>query len=186
MQIVALKRERGELLALQRAAEDLQGRLVAGTRIVVRSDTVYREIQAVPTADSAGTRRAMLSDSTPEGYKILIEGVAPPSGPLRLGYKLETPEFRPEVGWVELPGGQHAAVVSWAGQEYVLEQSFYQPPTPPAWSLAAVGRVDAGLRTLAGLELRRQLGRGWSASVSGTRGAGGGIGLEVRKTLWSK
>ena len=147
---------------------------------------MYREIQPVPTADSVGTRRAVLSDSTPAGYKILIEGVAPPSGPLHLGYRWETPEFRPEIGFVALPGGRHAAMVSWAGQEHVVDHSFYEPPVRPKWALVVRSRVDADLELAGGLMLRRELGKGWSVSLAGMRGADGGRHLEVQKTVWSK
>lgn len=158
-----LERENGELRALIDAAKDLNGELIAGMTIVVPAETLYTEASPVDTEVRPDSSRfAVLEDST-QGYTVRIEAEAPPfPGELRLGYTIITPEFRPEVGFVERDGS-YAAVVSWAGREFTIEDAFFDPPKPPSWSLVlgaegdvipvATGVIPAG-RAYAGLQYR--------------------------------
>jgi hypothetical protein len=138
---------RKELLALKDAARTLDGKLVAGVRLVVRPDTVYvpiREVETVWLEDS--TRVATLRDST-EGYYVTVTGKAPPTGPLELGYEIITPEFTPQVGFVRR-GSDYYAVVSWAGKRVETSEAFFRPERPRRLNLVVGGTLRSPLLAL--------------------------------------
>jgi len=56
---------RRELRSLKAAARQIEGRLVAGVRVKVESDTLHAPEQAAPTqVEADGTRRAVLEDTS--------------------------------------------------------------------------------------------------------------------------
>jgi hypothetical protein len=138
--LAAERSRRGELEAAKEGAKALGGRLVAGVRIQTRADTVYVPLTDVETVEREGTRYATVEDSTKLGIKIRVDAAAPPyPSPLQLGYNVIVPEFNPEVGFVQV-GDQFVAVVSWAGQEFTLEETFFDPRTKrtaglPKWAV---------------------------------------------------
>jgi hypothetical protein len=187
--------ERDELPALKDAAETLNGRLVAGVQIHTKADTVYAPLREViqSTVEPDSTRNAVLVDTTESGIEVRVEGRAPPyPANLLLGYHIVVPEFNPEVGFVKV-GNSYAAVVSWRGKQYTVENAFYAPqPTLPGWELN-VG-VRAGVtqeqvnspQVFAGLQ--RKVGDRIMVGITGVSGVELKPQLEVsvKRVLWSR
>lgn len=124
--VALLKRENGTLRALVDASKTMDGKLVAGVRIVVKSDTVRVPTAPVTTELHGYERRAQVTDTLKGGYQVTVTAVAPPHpGALQLGYNLVTPEFRPEVGFVQTKDGSVHAVVSWADQKFEIQDAFF-------------------------------------------------------------
>lgn len=127
--IAQLTADKEDLWALLDAAKSMDGKLVAGVRVVIKRDTIYVPVREVVTvAHEDGSRTATKTDTLPGGYHLRIDATAPPfPAPLQLGYNLETPEFAPEVGFVQR-GKAYYAVVTWSGQTYQVKGAFYRQP----------------------------------------------------------
>lgn len=192
-QIAALQVERDALLGLQNAARSMRGQLVAGVQIRTKADTVVRVLGDAETVMEGETRRASVEDSTALGVKIRVDAEAPPyPAPLRIGYNVTVPEFNPEVGFVKV-GDQYAAVVTWRGQTYTVENSFYRPEAvrQPKWVLytsSTVGGDEGILRKPDwSLGVERHLGSKYSVEVTGTTSWYNDpqLAISVRRKLWS-
>lgn len=185
--LATLTSQNQKLLALKEAAIAMDGTVVAGVRIHVASDTIYVPLQEVPTVlTEDSTRRATLADST-KGYVLHVDAEAPPSGPLKVGYTLRTPEFDPEVGFVKR-GEDYYAVVSWAGQEVTTEDAFFHPDKERPLSLVAGAEAYSTEESLHGIaysalqyRLNSKVTAQLRAAVFGTHPA---IGLQVERKLW--
>lgn len=129
-QQAAIRRETEQLKAVVDAAKTLQGQLVAGFQITVKGDTIYQApVKTVTTVLPDSSRHATLTDTT-KGYTIEVNAVAPPfPDKLQLGYKITTPAFKPQVGFVKRGDGYYA-VASWAGQTFTTEHAFFSPEKP--------------------------------------------------------
>lgn len=134
-QLAAIKAEKQQLQALMDAAKTLRGQLVAGFQITVKGDTLVRLASPQKTEIRPDSSRfATLADTT-KGYTIEVYGTAPPfPANLQLGYKVTTPEFKPQVGFVKREDGYYA-VASWAGQTFTTDHAFFAPEKPQALSL---------------------------------------------------
>jgi hypothetical protein len=114
------------------AAKTINGELVAALAIRIRPDTVYVALHSVPTlfdSVSGGVDRyASLRDTTSHGIEVEVDAYAPGeySTPLQLGYKLNFPEQRPEIAFIETSDGVIASV-SWLNQRFEVEAPFYRP-----------------------------------------------------------
>lgn len=172
-----LRGERDSLAALFRAAKEMRGTLVAGVRILVKGDTIFRtDTTTITQIFPDSTRTATRTDSV-NGYGVTITATAPPfPQDLRLGYELRTPKFEPEVGIVQRKDGYYA-VVSWGGQKAQTGYAFYTPPKQrrihamvgsQVWISPNVLR-PFGADIYAGLRLRQQQWEG--SAVVGQRAA---------------
>jgi hypothetical protein len=99
----------------------------------------------VPTTTEGDTRTASLSDTTDMGIEVTVTASAPPPpNPLRLGYKIVVPEFRPEIAFVQTVEGV-VATVTWANQKFQVEAPFFRPQTvnqkPLRLNVGAIGFV---------------------------------------------
>jgi hypothetical protein len=137
-----------EYRAVKDAAKQLDGKLIAGVQLRVAPETVYVPLHEVATvADSDSTRRAHFVDSSNAAYRVEVDAVAPPfPAPLQLGARVTTPEFRPEIGFVQRADGTYA-VVSWAGHRVETERAFFRPPH--AHRLVVVAELEARTNPLA-------------------------------------
>lgn len=114
------------------AARRLNGRLRAALaiRVPARETTIVDDtLTTTPSIspDGTTTRRAEFSDSTFAGT---ISGVviAPPTGPLVMEFlTVRRPEFRPQIGFVDV-GGQMVAVVSWQGEQFNIDAPYMAAP----------------------------------------------------------
>lgn len=117
--------------------------MVAGVRIVTRADTVFVPVTQTPTeVKPDGTRVATVSDTTKGGISVNIHAEAPPyPADLKIGYNVIVPPFTPEVGFVDYGQGRIGAVVSWAGQDFEIEDAYHIPEKK--WFLTAGSQVVA-------------------------------------------
>jgi hypothetical protein len=187
-----LRIERDSLAALYQAAKSLRGEVIAGVKIIVHRDTIEVPVSRARTDTLAGSRHAVLSDST-GGYRIEINAEAPEyPAPLRLGYRIETPEFAPEVGFIRHADGVDA-VVSWAGKEFTVRNAYFRPEKADRFGIfvgaearaSSAGNVigariygDAhlGVRFTANSNLAFRLKAGFAGSSY--------VGLSVETVLW--
>jgi hypothetical protein len=186
---------KADLPALVDAAKTLGGKLVAGTKIKTKPETVYVVRRIAPTTISFtdSSRTATRTDTT-KGYIVTIEADAPKfPAPLKLGYNIVTPSFTPEVGFVERDGSYYA-VVSWAGQQTEVSKSFYQvPKTRPLALIAGADVIGTPTATVSGAAVRGRAYVGvtytsakkWSLELlGGSQNLSPFVGLGVRKTIW--
>jgi hypothetical protein len=193
-EVAAWKAKAHSLEALKDAAKEEKGKLVAGVQIRTKPDTVYVPAKVVLTKDSSGTRTASLTDTTKMGIEIKVDAEAPPyPAPLKLGYNLVVPEFTPEVGFMK-KGDFYVALVSWAGQEFTVENAFHLPEKPlPRFEVLAganeYASIDGKLDTpqiYAGVNLRVS-GKDWVGLIGKVGwGEEGRIGLRWERKLWSR
>lgn len=188
-----LEVQRDSFAALVEAADKVGGDVKGGVKIVVRSDTVYLPAdtaKTVITEDSA--RVASLSDTTEVGYQIQITAKAPPyPAPLELGYRLITPEFRPEIGFIQ-KGDQYLAVVSWAGQKAEIAQSFFIPEDERNLHLLAGAEMllfthEEDLESMQGriyAALEYDLSDRWTSQIQLGWAGRRYIGVRFERTLW--
>lgn len=188
-----LRLERDSLAALYDGAKSLNGDVIAGVQIIVRRDTIMIPVHIVTTDTvSGGTRIATLSDST-DGYRITIDAMAPEyPAPLQLGYRLETPEFRPEIGFVSHADGVDA-VVSWAGKAFTVRSAYFRPerfdrfglfvgaegrgaPASNAVGARLYGDIHLGVRYRTSPDLAVRLKAGFDGSAY--------VGLSLERELW--
>lgn len=192
---VIASQDKTKLPALVDAAKATHGTLVAGVTVKTKPDTIFvpkEVIQSTVSPDS--TREATLQQDT-AGYKIRITAVAPPfPQPLKLGYSFITPEFHPEVGF-EKVGNSYAAVVSWAGKTYTIENAFFAPAERrlPSWALTGQIGVesDFGSQSLkapvVALQLTKTFTSGTGISVLGKNVLGHNeVDLVISHRLWSR
>jgi hypothetical protein len=120
-----LKADRTELLGLRAAAAQMDGTVVAGTKIIIKTDTLWLPPTETPTDTFPDRSRvATLSDTTAD-YTVTFTAEAPPfPANLRLGYQVVTPERTAEVGFVKADGGYYAVVT---GRGITATQSFFNP-----------------------------------------------------------
>jgi hypothetical protein len=134
-----LKHDR-ELAGLVAAAQQLNGKLVAGLALsVAQRDTVIRHDTLATTRLLDSTRTARLHDSTFAG--IVDVAITAPPYPAALGatLTLTRPAFRPEIGFVKVGTGYIATVV-WNGEHYQVEAPFFEPQSAPKrWVTPWVG-----------------------------------------------
>ncbi len=189
--IARLRRENGRLAALVDATNTIGGRLVAGVQIRTKVDTLMVPVGAVPTTIVDSTRYATITDTTKTGVRVRIDAEAPPfPAPLRVGYEVVTPEFNPQVGFIRT-GRTYAAVVSWAGQQFTVENAFFEPSKQPGTDLH-VG-VRSGI--LNGDALDPEVYAGLRQRIAGvTVGVTGSVSrpndprltVSVERALWSR
>lgn len=185
---------RRELLELKESAGELNGQLVAGVKIHVRSDTILVPTRvAATTYATDSTRHATLTD-TVGGYRVTVTGRAPPfPAPLELGYDLVTPEFNPEVGFVRR-GNDYYAVVSWEGKRVETSEAFFRPQRERPLSVvvgasasaAPTARIDqATLHGNAYVGVQYRLSPKMEAQLRATyAGDGPRIGVQVERKLF--
>ena len=151
-QCAKLRADRSSLAALKDAATNLHGDLVAGTKIIVKHDTVTKTIREIVTVtDSGGTRRATLADTT-QDYQVRIDAEAPPTGKLKLGYTVITPEREIQVGFVKRHDGYYAVA---SGRGVKTTESFFTPERERPIGLVAGGVLRGGPKdNLIGASLR--------------------------------
>jgi hypothetical protein len=135
-----LRSARGELRALKDAAKKSKGDLIAGFEITLQPETVYvaraaRETEAQPD----GTRVVSVRDTT-QGVQVSIDAVAPPTGPISVGYNLILPEINPQVGFMR-KGEDYYAIVSVAGRTFTQEHAFFRKPTTRRVGVVVGGQV---------------------------------------------
>lgn len=150
-QCAKITSDRHELLALKDAAKHMHGDLVAGTKIIVKRDTVTRvDTQVVTVTRPDGTRLATLTDTT-DDYRVTVRAEAPPSGALTLGYEVITPERRIEVGFVKRPDGYYAVA---SGKGVRTAESFFQPEKErPVHVVAGASVAGAPAASVVGVDL---------------------------------
>lgn len=176
------------LSGLANAAKTLGGRPVAGVGIRVPArDTiiVHDTVETVVRADS--TRTGTVTDSTFAG-QVRVDITAPPfPAPLQATVSVRRPEFRPEVGFVQV-GNQVVATVTWQGERVAIESPFFAPAAArrrrfegwaeATYNLTAPHRISGGV----GVNLGKwQLGP--SASQSLERGRALEFGVTLRRGL---
>lgn len=119
------------LAGLLKAADLLQGKLIAGLKLHVSArDTAIAHNQLQTTVSVDSTRVATFSDSTFAGT---IEGTvtAPPCcSPLALDYRIHRPAFEPSVGFVQT-GNKQVATVVWQGETVRITAAFMDIPKAP-------------------------------------------------------
>jgi len=130
--LAAATLERDSLAALVSAAKKLGGTLVAGARItVLKHDTTIVHDSIATTVGVDSSRVGRFRDSTFAGV-VSGEVTAPPCcAPLEVTLHVERPEFRPQVGLVQV--GQHLAiVVDWQGETTRIDNAYALPlPAKP-------------------------------------------------------
>ena len=151
-QCAKLRADKQSLAALQQAAHDLHGDLVAGTKVIIKHDTITKTIREVVTVvDSGGTRTATLADTT-QDYQVRIDAEAPPTGNLKLGYTVITPEREIQVGFVKRSDGYYAVA---SGRGVRTAESFFTPEKERPIGLVAGGALRGGPKdNLLGVSLR--------------------------------
>jgi hypothetical protein len=190
-QVTRPTRQPGTLGGLVDATRTAGGRLVAGVQIRTKVDTLYVPVTEVPTETTDSTRTAVVVDTTNTGVQIRIEAEAPPHpAPLKVGYEVVTPEFNPQVGFVRT-GRSYMAVVTWGGQQFRVENAFFEPPKRPSTELVTgvrSGVLDGELldpEVYAGL---RQRVAGVTVGVTGSvsRTNDPRLTVSVERALWSR
>ena len=146
--------QRDSLQGVLKAAKELNGRLVAALAVKVAArDTVIVHDTLPTVVGPDSTRTAVLRDSTFAGV-VRADIIAPPCcAPLRATLQVHRPEFRPEIGFVELKNKQYAAVVVWQGERATIQVPYFAPPKPPAltrwiegtYSLVSAPEIAAGV-----------------------------------------
>lgn len=151
-QCAKLRAGKRDFPALQEAANTLHGDLQSGVKVIVKHDTITKTIREVVTVvDSGGTRTAMLSDTT-QDYQVEIKAEAPPTGKLKIGYTVITPEREIEVGFVKRRDGYYAVA---SGHGVKTAESFFTPEHARPVSLVAGGELRGGPQdNLIGASLR--------------------------------
>lgn len=188
-QCAKLRAKDVELQSLKDAAKHLNGDLVAGTKIVIKRDTIIKTITEVVTVEkSDGTRMATLADTTAD-YNIRVVAEAPPTGKLKLGYTVVTPERSIEVGFVKRKDGYYAVA---SGHGVRTTESFFQPEKERPLALVVGGSVKgAASSTIVGASIETDV----YGAVQYTRnnltyqlrlGHEGSpyVGLAVQKKFW--
>lgn len=187
--------QKDSLKALIDAAKTLHGDLVAGVKIVVKSETVFVAVKNVPTVNHAdSSRTAKLVDTTKTGYIITVDAEAPAyPAPLELGYTFVTPEFHPEVGFVKRADGFYATV-SWAGAHFEVKNAFFKPEKErPLAVIAGADLVGSPVAALAGVSLSGRVYGGVQYNtpkrlsielLAGNQNGSPFVGLGVRKRIW--
>lgn len=130
--VLTVERASSDTLAgVLRAADELQGKLLAGLKIKIAArDTAISHNQLETKVGVDSTRTAKFSDSTFAGT---IEGTvtAPPCcSPLALDYRIHRPSFEPSVGFVQ-EGNRQVATVVWQGETAQIEGAFMNIPKAP-------------------------------------------------------
>jgi hypothetical protein len=149
------------LAGLLVAARQLHGTLISGVVLRVPAQRGLFEHATLTTDVRADlTRYARFIDTTFAG---VIEGTvtAPPCcAPLGITYEVRRPEFRPQVGFVQV-GGRVVATVVWGGEAVQISAPFSSPP--PTRPKLLGGFLEANYRPFDGIWGGRAGGllRGW-------------------------
>lgn len=193
-EVAAWKAKAHSLEALKDAAKKEKGGLVAGVEIRTKPDTVYVPVHDVVTVTKDETRTASLTDTTKMGIEVEVSAEAPPApADLKLGYRITVPEFHPQVGFLK-KGDSYVALVSWAGQEFTIEDAFHLPEKKaPRFALIAgaseFATLDGKLLSpegYGGVNLRVSK-KDWIGLV-GRMGwqAGARVGIRWERNLWER
>lgn len=120
----ANKKNSEELVNILKAANELNGKLVAALKLTVPKRDTFVVHDTLPTMrQSDSTRTAMFRDSSFAG---VIEGkvTAPPfPAPLGVQYSLTRPAFSPKVGLVQV-GSKYVWVVEWQGERFNIDAPY--------------------------------------------------------------
>lgn len=145
--VALLKRERDLFESLYEAERVLNGKLIAAIDLHVPPETVYVSIKAVDTLIEDSTRLAILTDTTESGIEVEVSALAPPfPSPLQIGYKIVTPPFDPQIGFIE-DGAYYHAVLTWRGNKAEIRNAFFLPPsTSSTLSLRSGARMRQGTK----------------------------------------
>ena len=187
-QCAKLRADKQEFAALQQAAHDLHGDLVAGTKVIIKHDTITKTIREVVTvSDPGGTRKATLTDTT-QDYQVRIDAEAPPTGKLKLGYSIITPEREIQVGFVKRQDGYYAVA---SGRGVKTAESFFTPEKERPLGVVAGGVLRGGPKdNLLGVSLRYdtyaalQYGRKTHYQLRVGHDGSPYVGIAVEKRFW--
>lgn len=172
--------ERKRYQELLEAADVVGGTVTHVVTIrVPQRDTVVRHEYLPLEPSKDGTYTAHFRDSTFAGT-IAGHVVYTPPDSVGLTYQVTRPEFRPQVGFVQV-GTRSVAVVRWQGERYEIEAPYAKLPPPPR----IVPYVQAGY-TLGGpaAEVGTQVRLGHGLSLVGAAQGNTGLDPGARVGVW--
>lgn len=187
-QLASTRLQRDSLRGVVTAAQHEHGTVVGGVAFtVVKHDTVWKHDSLPTVMHPDSTRVATFHDSTFAGT---LDGqvTAPPCcAPLQARFHLTRPQFRPEVGFVQLADGVVVANVVWQGEHVQVDAPFYKPvakhqPWVSPW-VEGTYFLTGGVRVSAGAALTHwglDLGPAADLTLQNNK-LGADLGVSVRK-----
>jgi hypothetical protein len=191
VELAAAKAKLKEVQGLALAARELNGKLEAGIKVVLRGDTARGRVTARPETVFVAESTRLVSrdsvgfpfrDSTSAGVLRGDVTVARDLSGAAIEYEFVPSPISPEIGFVRI-GGKYVAVVTCSSCATIrLEAPFadFRPPPPPllrrefragwdvvgrTWTVAAALDVRAVAGLLGFVEVRQRLVAGETATV---------------------
>jgi hypothetical protein len=180
--------DKDALAGLLEATNKLHGELLAGMLLHLPGrDTTINHI-AIPTETHPdSTRTATFQDSTYAGTLHATVTAPPCCRPLGISYQLTSPDFDPQIGFVQV-GDTVTAVVYWQGQQAEIKSPYMRPRAQKLQGIHGFGGgyfdvLHGNVEARGGLETG--LGNQWNLQAGGSTESRLFIGLTKSFNLFS-